>query len=77
MSDIVDRAQELEEAEREDGLNDVRRQLRAGDWRELSSEECEGCGETIPDARREAVVGVRYCIDCQSRIEREKRSRGW
>lgn len=77
MTDLVDQAQELEEAEREDGLADVRRQLCEGDWRLLSAEACESCGEDIPAARREAVVGVRYCVDCQARIEREKRSRGW
>lgn len=77
MSDIVDQAQELEEAERDDGLADVRRRIREGDWRELSAHECESCGESIPEARREAVVGVQYCVDCQARIERERRSRGW
>lgn len=31
---------------------------------------CEECGAEIPDARREAVPGVRWCVGCQS--EREK-----
>jgi phage/conjugal plasmid C-4 type zinc finger TraR family protein len=32
---------------------------------------CEECEAKIPEARRRAMPGVRYCIRCQS--EREKR----
>ena len=32
---------------------------------------CEECGVAIPEARRKAMPGARYCIRCQS--EREKR----
>lgn len=28
-----------------------------------------GCGRRIPDARREAVPGVRFCVECQERNE--------
>ena len=31
---------------------------------------CEECEAKIPEARREAVPGVRLCVDCQSRLER-------
>jgi phage/conjugal plasmid C-4 type zinc finger TraR family protein len=31
---------------------------------------CEECEDEIPEARRRAMPGVRYCIRCQS--EREK-----
>ncbi|PKM02427.1 MAG: hypothetical protein CVV15_13375, partial [Gammaproteobacteria bacterium HGW-Gammaproteobacteria-5] len=31
---------------------------------------CEECGEKIPEARRQAVPGVRLCIKCQ--VERDK-----
>lgn len=27
--------------------------------------DCEDCGEPIPAARREAVAGVRRCVECQ------------
>ena len=30
-----------------------------------SLEECAECGEEIPEARREALPGVKLCIDCQ------------
>ncbi|AUH01914.1 TraR/DksA C4-type zinc finger protein [Pectobacteriaceae bacterium CE70] len=26
---------------------------------------CEDCGATIPEARRRAVRGVRFCVGCQ------------
>jgi len=32
--------------------------------------ECNECGETIPQARREAVPGVTMCIHCASLKER-------
>ncbi|MFO0568016.1 MAG: DksA/TraR family C4-type zinc finger protein [Polyangiaceae bacterium] len=32
---------------------------------------CEECGEEIPLARRQAVPGVRRCIECQSQDDRE------
>jgi phage/conjugal plasmid C-4 type zinc finger TraR family protein len=31
---------------------------------------CEECGEQIPEARRQAVPGVRLCIACQSEADR-------
>ncbi len=31
-----------------------------------SLRECADCGEPIPEARRNAVPGVKLCIDCQS-----------
>ena len=31
-----------------------------------SAEYCDICGEDIPQKRREAVPGVRTCVDCQS-----------
>lgn len=37
---------------------------------------CEECGETIPQARREAIPGVRYCIVCQDVKDRKQGSSG-
>lgn len=36
-----------------------------------SAHNCDECGEPIPEARRLALPGVRYCVKCQS--ERDKR----
>ncbi len=38
-----------------------------------SSTRCEECEVEIPEARRRALPGVRYCLRCQS--EREKKLR--
>jgi phage/conjugal plasmid C-4 type zinc finger TraR family protein len=31
---------------------------------------CEECGVAIPEARRKALPGVRYCVKCQSELEK-------
>ncbi|MFC5077224.1 hypothetical protein VTH8203_00693 [Vibrio thalassae] len=30
---------------------------------------CDECGEPIPEARRRAIKGVRFCIQCQQSLE--------
>lgn len=30
---------------------------------------CEECGESIPEARRRALPGVRRCVPCQSEAD--------
>lgn len=34
---------------------------------------CEECDEEIPEARREAVPGVRLCVECQSQQDTEEK----
>lgn len=36
-----------------------------------SAEECEECGDDIPEARRKAVPGVQLCVFCQEKHERK------
>ena len=31
---------------------------------------CEECEVAIPEARRKAMPGVRYCVKCQSELEK-------
>lgn len=45
----------------EDAVRRARDRLGRGE----SLRECEACGEAIPEARREALPGVRLCIACQ------------
>ncbi len=33
---------------------------------------CEECDEPIPEARRQAIPGVRLCIACQSELEKQQ-----
>lgn len=35
---------------------------------------CEECGEEIPEARRQAVPGVRLCIHCQEEADKEQKA---
>ena len=35
---------------------------------------CEECGIAIPDARRKAVPGVRFCVNCQSEVEKAQKT---
>lgn len=35
-----------------------------------SAEECDDCGVEIPQARHRKAPGCRFCVDCQSRLER-------
>jgi phage/conjugal plasmid C-4 type zinc finger TraR family protein len=36
-----------------------------------SAEECDDCGEEIPQRRRQALPGVRTCIACQSKRDKQ------
>jgi phage/conjugal plasmid C-4 type zinc finger TraR family protein len=36
-----------------------------------SSPHCEECAAPIPEARRKALPGVRYCVRCQSKLEKK------
>jgi phage/conjugal plasmid C-4 type zinc finger TraR family protein len=47
----------------------VRRQLER-QAAEPSAEECEECGDEIPEARRLAVPGCKLCVFCKERQER-------
>ena len=65
MADLADRANDLVLA-RLDNLLAARPALAIRE----SAEDCEDCGEPIPQARRQAVRGCSRCIDCQGRHER-------
>lgn len=64
MSDIADRAGAREEELRADALLE---QTRRAGWNSdgVSNVLCEDCQDEIPEARRQALPGVRTCIDCQ------------
>jgi phage/conjugal plasmid C-4 type zinc finger TraR family protein len=58
--------QEQISASIEDEAARARRNLPRGEGLEF----CEDCGEAIPRARREALPGVRVCVECQAERER-------
>ena len=74
MTDDIDRAQAREAELLADALRDHARRAGRG-WGAVSAEDCGGCGEVIPVARRRAVPGVQLCVACQRRAEKERRRR--
>lgn len=68
MTDVFDRASELEAQQREAALEEARYRRRLEQSRP-SAEECRVCGERIPLARRKAVPGVQTCVHCQAELE--------
>ena len=51
----------------EDAINRARSQLPRGE----SLDRCEECDAKIPEARRQAVPGVRLCINCQAEQDKK------
>lgn len=51
----------------EDAVSCGRESSRQGE----SLKHCEECGVAIPEARREAIPGVRLCIKCQETCDQE------
>jgi len=52
----------------EDAVARVRSQLPKGE----SLSHCEACDELIPQARRLAIEGVRFCLACQAERDRQQ-----
>ncbi|MDL4912473.1 MAG: DksA/TraR family C4-type zinc finger protein [Enterobacterales bacterium endosymbiont of Blomia tropicalis] len=55
-----------------DEITRVRQSLGHGE----SATECEACGEPIPEARRRALQGVRYCVACQEKMDKQQKGAG-
>lgn len=62
-ADWIDEAQELTQSMVDRQVERIRASFTSP---ALSSTECEGCGNTIPEARRRIIPGVRLCVDCQT-----------
>ena len=54
----------------DDAIKRARRDIPRGE----SRERCEECDAAIPQARREAIPGVRLCVKCQAELDKEARS---
>ena len=52
-----------------DGVERVRKALGQGE----SEHYCQECGEEIPEARRDALKGVRFCLVCQTEIDKQQK----
>ena len=70
MTDVFDRATELEEMQREDALQaQARRAGLEGKTVADSATHCRVCDIRIPVKRRRAVPGVQTCVSCQADLE--------
>ncbi|HWJ70666.1 MAG TPA: DksA/TraR family C4-type zinc finger protein [Sphingobium sp.] len=54
----------------DDTINDAVHAARARMPTGEGSDQCEDCGDHVPDRRRKALPGVRTCVRCQT--ERDK-----
>ncbi|MDO5638736.1 MAG: DksA/TraR family C4-type zinc finger protein [Neisseria sp.] len=62
-----------EQQQIDDSLNDALQHARANLPQGDSARYCAECGEAIPEARRQALPGVQFCVACQAEHdEREK-----
>jgi len=52
-----------------DGVERAKSRLPQGE----SATHCHDCGAAIPEARRAALPGVRLCIKCQEKADKETR----
>ena len=59
--------QEQIDATLNDAIAKARSQLHSGE----SLQFCEECGDEIPIARRQALLGVRLCITCQNNLDKK------
>jgi phage/conjugal plasmid C-4 type zinc finger TraR family protein len=59
--------QEQIDATVKDAIQRAKSQLPSGP----SLESCAECGAAIPEARRQAVVGVRLCLACQEAADKK------
>lgn len=70
MTDLIDRAQEREQIDRDLAIEAARGPFaRLGDTPWETATECLECGEILPEARRQAVPGVMLCCECQRKQE--------
>ena len=54
----------------EDAVERARRRLPRGE----SAKTCRECGAAIPEARRQAIPGVRLCVPCQEDADQQEQS---
>ncbi|EOX4860088.1 TraR/DksA C4-type zinc finger protein [Haemophilus influenzae] len=67
MTDQFDRAQQLEEMQREIALKKHRT------FKAVSRLYCEDCDVPIPEKRRQMIQGVTRCVTCQEQEEKRQR----
>jgi phage/conjugal plasmid C-4 type zinc finger TraR family protein len=54
----------------EDAVKRARSKMPSGE----SRRHCAECDASIPEARREAIPGVKLCVNCQSKLDEHAKS---
>lgn len=77
MTDLIDRAQQQEQENRERALGNqlAKRRTETPDQDAAGNRFCLSCGEQIASERLEAAPDAVRCVPCQSWCEREGRHR--
>jgi phage/conjugal plasmid C-4 type zinc finger TraR family protein len=75
LTDPIDIGSRTAEQANDEAVRDELARARAGmapakTWRRASARRCVDCDARIPDDRRQAVPGVKRCIECQEIYER-------
>lgn len=70
MTDIIDRAAEIEQKQRDYYIHQARKNTF-----KATTPYCVDCGEDIPVERQKALGGVTRCVHCQSIAEQRMRHR--
>lgn len=60
----------------EEGVQRARSQLAKTGSAAESALHCDECDRAIPEARRKAIAGVRFCVACQSALEKQDTQSG-
>lgn len=71
MADELDRDQEIYD-------RDLELLIEKNRFRTVSTTSlfyCHLCGEPIPEKRRETLLGIKTCTDCQEEIERRLKNK--
>ena len=61
----------------DDTVSDAVMEARARMPQGESLQHCALCGEDIPDKRRQALPGVRLCIECQTDRDKSRAASGF
>jgi len=56
----------------DDSVNEAVERARGRIPKGDSAERCDECDEPIPQARREALPGVRLCVACQTELDSDQ-----
>jgi phage/conjugal plasmid C-4 type zinc finger TraR family protein len=67
MADIIDNTQIASDFWTQRHIDNVNRYARRAGT--MSAYYCQSCGERIPEARRQAVQGVQFCVECQTYVD--------